>query len=695
MRLTTKGGAAFIEGKEGAEGRSTWGIPGSTYVSSPSTPDVGWAPWSDCPTENIHPNGRCRYDFAPLYQLQPESDRQSMLTSITHEISEGFIVDAQFRYSRAYTLTSNAPAPGAVDVSASPYLRDFLINDRYKDDPALGAAIADEIEAGDGFAYVGRRYLDFPNREKDNTNETFESVVGFELEVGDDWIVDADAGFSRLTNRQIGKQGQLLIAEVEKAFAGGALNPFVINDCSSEELKATCDGLNSSIHRTGEFEMKFMSATASGILGLELPGGEVGLATGIDYREEEYLDRSDTASINGDVIGGAGSNGGGDFKNTAVFAEVELPILDELTVNIAVRQDSAEWGENSEADETTYSAKLAYRPTDDILLRASFGTGFKAPALDDLYLAASSGVTNGIIDTTLCNAAVAAGADRATHPDCKGTEINSKSGGNVDLDPETSVSSNIGIVYNITEDMSFSVDYWSLKIEDIVGSLGVQEILDAEANGELTELVTRNSQGRLDDTKRTGFVSTNLQNLTESSASGIIYNFQSSNDVGFGTISSNMKIEQYLTFEGQNSAVQPLCDTVEDDATRKWNFNGDVTLSTDDYSASVTLRYLPGYDQWRTYDTVNKTCQLLGYYDYDTTDPENIEPGRPQDHASYFELGFRGSYYLNDNHTFTLGIRNLTDEQPPFHNPNDWPFYSQSTYNNIGRYMYVQWDAKF
>ncbi|MDP2635358.1 MULTISPECIES: TonB-dependent receptor [unclassified Pseudoalteromonas] len=687
------GGTAYLPNHRGGEGRSSWGIPGSTYVDSTSATDTGWAPWSDCATENVLSNGRCAYDFAPLYQLQPASDRQSILTSISHEYSDDLTFDSQFRYTRAYTHSSNAPAPGSVNISESPFLRDFLINDRYKSNPTLGAKIADEIAAGDGFAYVGRRYIDFPNRQKDNTNETFEAIGGANYLISDNWELDFDIGFSRLTNRQVGKAGQLLVDGVESAFADGTLNPFVVNDCNSAELKDFCEGLNSSIHRTSEYELAFSSLAVSGITGLELPGGEVGVAAGVDVRRENYLDRSDEASISGAVIGGAGSNGGGVFQNEAVFMEVNLPILDNLEASIAVRNDSADWGE-SDASETTYSAKVSYRPTDDIMLRASYGTGFKAPSLDSLYLASSFGVSKAV-DTKLCQAA----GNDDNHPDCKEVELNSKSGGNVELEPETSVSYNIGMVYDVTEDLSFTIDYWSLEIENIVGSLGIQEILDEEAKGNLTDLVVRNSSGRIDDTKRTGFVKTDLQNLTEQSATGLNYDIQYSTDLSFGSLTSRLKIEQFLSYESQSSAVQPLCDWIDDEATRDYNANGNFTLDTGDFTTSLNMRFLPGYDSYDKRNTANKSCQLVGYYDVDTknldANGDYVDAGESQHFASYVQFDLTGAYHVNENNTVTVGIRNLFDRQPPFSSVNDWPFYSQSTYDNIGRFMYVQYDVKF
>ncbi|RYV02471.1 TonB-dependent receptor [Shewanella sp. OPT22] len=699
------GRTALIKGHPGGDGRSTWGIPGSLYLGSLSKKDAngnvikdadgnvvpaapitdandGYAPWSDCPTENHASNGRCYYDFAPLYQLQPKSDRQSLFTQITHQASDDLILDGQFRYTRAYTLTSNAPAPGSVEVTDSPYLYDFIRNDRFKDDPETAEAVIQELKDGNAEAYVGRRYVDFPNREKDNTNETFEAVIGAEYSINDEWVADFDLGFSRLTNRQIGNAGQLIRADVEEKFADGTLNPFIINDCSSEELAQVCKDLQSSIHRTGEFEMLFSSLNFSGFTDFSLPGGEIGIATGLDYRKETYRDRADTASINGDVIGGAGSNGGGEATNKAAYVELSLPIIENLELNVAGRYDVADWGV-SDASEFTYSAKVSYRPIDTLLLRASYGTGFKMPDLDDLYTAESFGV-NKAVDTKLC---LANGGE-----DCKKVELNSKSGGNPELQPETSKSFNVGVVYEVTDELSFSIDYWSLEIEDVIGSLAIQEILDAEAKGELAHLVKRNAAGRLDDSaNKDVFVQSNLQNLTEQSATGINYDIQYASEFSFGTLRANLSAEQFLSFKTQSSAVQPLCDWVADDAYRKIRFNGGVALESGDLTTSVNLRFLPGYNDYDSRDTANKSCDLVGHYDVDR---KNNDLGDAQDVASYIQFDVTTAYNISDTQKVSVGIRNLFDKQPVFSTPNDWPFYDQGTYDNIGRFVYLQYDVK-
>ena len=678
----------------GGDGRSPWGIPGKSWIfGAPDAASSTWVPWSSCAPENVV-GGNCMYDFASSYFIQPKSDRQSLITIVNHEVNDSLKLNGQFRYTRAYTETSNAPAPGSIEIkNSSPFIKDFLFNDRFKDDPAAAQRVWEAVQADETTIYVGRRFLDFPNRTADNTNETFEAIGGFNYFINDDFTLTGDVGFSRLTNRQVGTVGNLLADATSEAVSGDLLNPFTLNDCSKDAAtKALCESLYAKTHRTGTYEIGFANVTLSGLTGLELPGGNVGVAVGIDVRNERYTDVSDPAKVDGQVIGGAGSNGGGEFKNQAAFLEVSLPVIDAVELSIAARHDKADWTIDSE-DKTTYSGKVSYRAMDNLLLRASYGTGFKAPNLSSLFLGASEGVQRAI-DTKLCNEQIAAGGS-TTGGNCATQELNSRGGGNPFLQAETTSSYNMGVVYEPFDGFSFSVDYWSLEIEDIIGSLPIQEILNEEAEGRLTNLVVRNAQGTLTDSARTGYVKGDLQNMNEASAKGLMYEIDYTTDVGFGKLTSNMKIEQWLEFMTQNSAAQPLCDALDQDASRNWFANAQFTLDTDNLSTTLSVRYLPGYNNWLSRDTRNKSCDMVGRFGaVRDANGQLTDAGEPLKVSSYAEFNLVSTYNFTNDQAVTVGIRNLFDKNPP-HSTVSWPFYEQGTYGNLGRFIFVGYSIDF
>lgn len=661
------------------------GVPASTL---PSTA-LGNKAWSSCPKEQVNSAGQCLYDVAPLYFVNPETNRQSIFTQLNHQLNDDLKLNGQFRYNRVYVFNSNGAAPGGFVVAGgkdklapSQYVIDYLRNDYYAGNQALADQALADLRAGSAQLTVVRRFLDFGNRNQDVTNQTFEASSGFEYNINDDFSLVGDIAYSRLTNSQIGTTGNVLSAPVTEIFSKGQLNPFALNDCSSAQLASICDSLNAKIHRSSEYTVGSGSLVLSGLLPFELPGGQTGIAAGVDARNEYYSDVADPATVRGEVLGGAGSNGGGSYSNQAAFTELSLPVLDEVEVTLAGRHDKADWGVADDS-QTTYSGKVTYRPTDELMLRSSVGSGFKAPNLGNLFLATSSGVTRAV-DTKLCNAAIAAGKP-ANNADCLQKELNSRGGGNPELTAERSKSRTIGVVYEPIDNLSFSLDYWHLHIDNIIGSLSIQEVLNEEAQGRLTELVVRAPDGTVNDPARAGYVRTNLQNLNERTASGLILDATDKSDVGFGILTSNLRAEYRLKDLNQSSKTQPLCDSTKTGGNL--SFNGRLTLEVSDYEATLAARYVDSDTYYQSRDTANKSCNLLGYQ----VGTERVA----LDVASYTEFSFNGVYKMTADTSFNVSVRNLFDRDPPRSAWAAWPHYDQSRYSNFGRTAYVGFSTKF
>ncbi len=654
------------------DSRSGSGYPGWLLMSG-NSPFITrtFEAFPDCPEIDRFDLGdgfACLYDFAGDYQFVPASDRQSIYTTIDHKLNDDVNLYGEFRYSRAYTLTSNAAAPGRVNVTSSPYLEDFLAT-------IYGADGAADIVADPSTTVLmQRRFLEFGNREKDNTNETFSSIIGANGVWADNYDWDISWGHIKLTNRQVGAGGQVLRSNVESAFADGSLNPFVINSFDTDEEKAVRDGILSAIHRTGESNMTFASFSVGGETGLELPGGNMAFATGIDWRKEDFLDRSDTASITGDVIGGAGSNGGGGRDTSAAYLELSMPLLDTLEVGAAARYDKINWTGNS-GSKTTGQIKASWRPTDSLLLRASAGTGFKAPDLHQLFLGSSFGVTQAV-DRKRCDEL---GGGDTSHPECRSVEIRSRSGGNKDLEPETSKNYNVGVAWNITEDVSLVVDYWSLTVENIVGSLGVQEILNNES--QYPELINR-INGALTDPD--SFVLSNLQNLTEESAKGLTIDYDHQFQTDMGTFGFNIHADAQLEHLRQTSAIQPLCDDVGTTSEPKWKSNLNLDWAKDQWSANIYVRY-SGKTKDHAAGRASGSCDFID---------------EAWEVDSYTQVDFRVAYTFANSSQLTVGLRNIMDEDPPLtvtgaRGGLPWPFYDSGLYDNMGRYAYMRYNFSF
>ncbi len=102
---------------------------------------------------------------------------------------------------------------------------------------------------------------------------------------------------------------------------------------------------------------------------------------------------------------------------------------------------------------------LRYRLTDDLILRSSWSTGFRAPSLSQL--GAGTSLTANYIDC---------GADQPFNALCGdfgGTagelEFDQETLGNKNLDAESSEAINIGASWNLTEDLQFTIDYLEIQ----------------------------------------------------------------------------------------------------------------------------------------------------------------------------------------------------------------------------------------
>ena len=102
---------------------------------------------------------------------------------------------------------------------------------------------------------------------------------------------------------------------------------------------------------------------------------------GIQKAEYQYENTYDKQSEVGNVGGSSGNSSENSRDYTALFFESKTSLLDgKGEVSVALRNDDySDFGTN-----TSYTVKGLYEVMDGLTLRASIGTGFRAPGLGDL-----------------------------------------------------------------------------------------------------------------------------------------------------------------------------------------------------------------------------------------------------------------------------------------------------------------------
>lgn len=194
--------------------------------------------------------------------------------------------------------------------------------------------------------------------------------------------------------------------------------------------------------------------------GWELAGGEVAVAAGADYRQEEA-----TVNYNQNMLDGV-LNGilpqtpsGGEDSVVGLFGEAALPLTDELTMQLALRYDNYD----SVGSTTNPKVGFNYAPTDRVALRASFGTSFKSPTIRHLNpFTSATPLGDGVSPRRLLR-------DVST--------INQAIPG---LEPQTATHFSVGGDFVLLEDvgalnsLNFNVAYVSFEFDDRISPLDGQ-----------------------------------------------------------------------------------------------------------------------------------------------------------------------------------------------------------------------------
>ena len=157
----------------------------------------------------------------------------------------------------------------------------------------------------------------------------------------------------------------------------------------------------------------------------------------------------------------------GNRKVYALFAEAVVPIVKTLELNAAVRYDNySDFGST-----TNPKVSLRWQPTKNALVRASYGTGFRAPALPELYQPqVTTNTQPGLSDPVRCPIT----NDQVN--DCV-TQFVSVQGGNPNLKPEESKQWSIGAVVEPLDGLSLGADWFNIKVKDQIGILNAAAIL--------------------------------------------------------------------------------------------------------------------------------------------------------------------------------------------------------------------------
>jgi iron complex outermembrane recepter protein len=474
----------------------------------------------------------------------------------------------------------------------------------------------------------------------------------------------------------------------------------------------------SPLNRDGETTQSIVTAKVFGDMeewGIKSPMAEDALAfaIGAEYRSETLDSNPDANFQSGDGAGQGGPTNpiSGSQDTIDIFGELQVPLIqgrpgiEQLGADFAYRRSDYDT-----VSTDAYKVGVDYAPTSDVRFRASYQRAVRAPNIFELFSTQSIGLfdlsagENGLFDPcsgTDPAASLEACANTGVTPEQYGNiadnpagQFNNFTGGNPDLEPETADTFTVGFVAtpSMVPGLTFSIDYFDIEVEDLVGTVPEQLALDqclATGDAFFCDLINRGVGGTL-WANQTGFVTATNINTGSLSTSGIdvlaSYTYETAEN---GTFDIDF-VATYL----DSLETKPLPTSGSDEIYDCVGFyGGNCGAPNPEYRHKATL-------SWNSPNAVFGLSGTWRYYDEVSVSQSSSQPAltgsfaainETLDAQNYFDASAR--WQARESVSLRLGVNNLLDEDPPLSSivgtaPGNGNTYPQ-VYDAFGRYVFL------
>ena len=460
-----------------------------------------------------------------------------------------------------------------------------------------------------------------------------------------------------------------------------------------------------------------------------LPGGDVGMAAGVEYRRETQKDDRDgrvdgtityTNPITGAVFGSdlIGTSPSPDTKGkrkvSSAYVEFAVPVISpEMGIPLVRNVEVQLAGRYEDYSDVGNVAKpkvaVAWDLFDGLRLRGSWAQGFKAPNLEQINATVVTR-SNTRTDWVRCEADLRARRITSFAGCSRSLSVAAQRSGNPDLKPEDSETYGFGVVFEPKfipaeyGQFTFTADFWDVKQEGIVGLFG-------EGNALISDYLARLTGGSNPNVVRAAptaddvaaFAGTGLTpvgtvqyvkdqyvNLLPQEARGIDYALNwGLHGTRYGNFDVQVSAAQILKFYQQPSpAIAALLaaraagqinagttitgggDLIRQGGKPEWKWSAALTWNLDKLTVGAFTQYVSDVDDTGLRDAAGVAWVV------DSQLTANL----------YGEYAFTDGWAANTK--VKLGVRNITNEQPPVAYSSA-SGYLGSLYQPYGRYWYM------
>ncbi|HWD27639.1 MAG TPA: TonB-dependent receptor [Rhizomicrobium sp.] len=720
------------------------------------------------------------FNFAPYQYLQTEGQRYAFGGTAHYQITPGIDFYSRLTFSDNSSTSQLGPSPLTTNFNincGNPEMSEAVRQAIFGTTPngidtAAGiraqcttAATGNNITANADPAFTTRlvstalRLTQDGPRISINDHQAYQLVLGARGGLGYGWNYDVSA--------QYGHTDATTILEND-ALKGNFQNGLLVSPdtglCTQDSANCsplnffTDQGLTAAnvnyirenlllIQTVDQWDVQGTVTGDLGFAGIQSPWAKepVGLAAGVEYRQEEAHATPDNNLATGNLVGfqSAAPTGGG-FDVGEGYFEVRAPLIEDvpfiesLSFNGAYRYDHY----NTAGDANSYNIGIEWQPIDDIRFRGGYQQAIRAPNVSELFTptggssanagqdpcsnaGAIAGLTAGQ-QTAVQGLCVATGVPTGTESttagraslDCPSSQCQAATGGNPFLKPETSDSWTLGLVLTPTfiPGLTATVDYYNIKIGGFITATPISSILNNCYNPNINttlsaaatacSFIHRDALGSI-TTQNLGYVIAAEGNIGGDKVQGfdteINYDLDL-NDMGwakagslsFNFVSTLVTVNNTTLADGTVLHCAGTYGTNCGEPQNRFRSNLRTTWTDDKGDFSISLR-------WRFLTGIQSDLYQDGYSDSVCTTggslaacaPAAIATGHVLRWGDYSYFDISGTWSVTDGIDLRAGVRNLLDKDPPLTDNNSAPASDinnntfPNTYDALGRVIFV------
>ena len=428
-----------------------------------------------------------KFNFAPYNYILTPLKRYGGFVNFRQELGEDTHLTVKALYNRRDSKNQAAPLPLFVgpDAGNGNLLDTIVISATNPFNP-----FGQNLDSSN-FSFIGRRLVEAGPRRYDQQVKTFygTATLDGQFAIGNgDWFWDVNGIVGK------NKANQAFTGDVNAQKLAIALGPLATCQATPGCVPFNIFGGEGSItqamlgyagyveHDSSKQDLWGVSGNISGKL-LHLPGGELGLAAGAEYRDLKGRFDPDPITAAGFTSDIPAQPTKGGYNVKEVYGELDAPVFDILDITAAARYSDY----STSGSKATWKVGANLTPIADLKLRGSYGTGFRAPTIGELFgsktrfdaqltdpCSTSAHPTGAVL--TNCQAHGVPGGYEQNNP-----QISVVTGGNENLKAETSKGWVVGAVWSpaaIAHRLSIEVNYYNIKVDGAIQQVDPATILE-------------------------------------------------------------------------------------------------------------------------------------------------------------------------------------------------------------------------